>query len=790
MLAASLSWRTVYGQFITPGISDEEVNYTVELNEVAAVTRRELERAEAFLKNQQWEEAVETFRRIIEEDSDRVIAVDYGSAPVQPSSSVHIPVREFCQMRLARQAIEAPEALKLYRQRVDPVVRELLNRAKPIRDIATLRRVIRTMFASSHGDDALFVLGEIELERGNFASARGLWERISPSLRTPQERNTLLASPPGQPLWLALHGVDVVTNWNELAPALEHRVGAGSWYVYPDTDLDLADVRARLVLVSILEGSHERAEIELSIFERLHPGAEGVIAGKTGHYSELLTLLCRQSNAWTDKKPNSAWPTFAGSQSRTRQADREVDVGGRVLWTYAFEKTFHYANEPQDESGFPRNVFNSPERSLTRSPILSYHPVVVDDTVFFNDSQHVFALDLFTGEPAAPADISSRQAGVVYVPPAQEAAAAVDLAFGNRDLGAPRFTLNVQNKQLFARVGSAVTGELAETPGWRQQGYLVTLDLKAGFKQLHDPIKPDGPEWAFEGAPVSDGSRLYVAMRQSEIRAVSYVVCFDLHTGEQLWRRKICSAETTGHGQRREITHNLLTLAEGSLYYNSNLGAIAALSVPDGEIQWVTRYRRVSRRRTDERQDPRFLRDLNPCVFHKGMLITFPTDGNQVFAIDSMSGQLLWATPEDSTPDVAHLLGITKDDRLVLSGAYLYWLDANSGRFLAQFPENAYFAEGRSLPNPHGMGRGILAGDMIYWPTQTNTAGGTETQETEIQLLRQRLERTERAWQAVRVREIDLSAQVGEIPVRGANLTVSNGVLILATPQHLIALGE
>jgi hypothetical protein len=225
------------------------------------------------------------------------------------------------------------------------------------------------------------------------------------------------------------------------------------------------------------------------------------------------------------------------------------------------------------------------------------------------------------------------------------------------------------------------------------------------------------------------------------------------------------------------------------LYYNTNLGAVAALSIPDGEVKWITRYPRVTRRRDEQRQDARFLRDLNPCVFHKGIMLTFPTDGNQIFALDAMSGQFLWATPEESTPDVAHLLGVA-DDNLIVSGAYLYWLNVNSGRFLAQFPENASFSEGKALPDLHGAGRGVLVGDAIYWPTQTATDAASETHQMQIQVLRQRLTRTERAWQAERLREIDLAPRVPGVPLDGANLVISDGVLLLATPQHLIAFGE
>ena len=48
------------GQFFDPALADPVVTFNVELNEAASATRRELERAEAFLNNEQWDEAIET----------------------------------------------------------------------------------------------------------------------------------------------------------------------------------------------------------------------------------------------------------------------------------------------------------------------------------------------------------------------------------------------------------------------------------------------------------------------------------------------------------------------------------------------------------------------------------------------------------------------------------------------------------------------------------------------------------------------------------------------------------
>src|SRR5262249_33191259 len=60
---------------------------------------------------------------------------------------------------------------------------------------------------------------------------------------------------------------------------------------FPDSQLDLADVDMRLVLASIMEGSHDRAERELKHFAERHPESKGVLGGKRVHYVTTLTEL-------------------------------------------------------------------------------------------------------------------------------------------------------------------------------------------------------------------------------------------------------------------------------------------------------------------------------------------------------------------------------------------------------------------------------------------------------------------------------------------------------------------
>ena len=99
--------------------------------------------------------------------------------------------------------------------------------------------------------------------------------------------------------------------------------------------------------------------------------------------------------------------------------------------------------------------------------------------------------------------------------------------------------------------------------------------------------------WAFEGAPVADAAGVYVAMRRNDIRPQAHVACFDSQSGRLRWRRFVCGAETPARGIFHQCTHNLLTLHGETLYYNTNLGAVAALSTEQGRLHWVSLYPRA-----------------------------------------------------------------------------------------------------------------------------------------------------------------------------------------------------
>jgi outer membrane protein assembly factor BamB len=684
---ATVVWRPAMAQLITFGAGGRFVLAEgVELDRADGAVLAQLERVKAFLADRKWDEALETLNRIMEDSEGKLLGV---------AENRFVGLREYCQMQIAALP---PEALKLYRANIDPVSRKWYEEGIAEHDPRLLRKVVDQAFAGSWGDDALLALGDMAIESGDYTGARWHWERIIP-----------------------------------------HPQAAGqtaTWPGYPDTDIDPAAIRARLVLASILEGSAARARDELDQFKRLHGRASGRLGGMEVNYAEALGKLLSASASWPAGAHNFDWPTFAGSPARNAAAPQKLDFGS-VAWRAPLPQAV--APTPNVVETFAPNV----------SALPSYHPVIVGDMALVNTCREILALRLSTGKP-----YWNRAEAAIFRDQLDQSAA--DLALPSGTLGAPRFTLTVFGGKVYAYIGTGITSLAQGQSADVRPGHLVCLDLAAEGRLLWKIAPEQG--WTFDGSPVADGAGVYVAMRRIDIRPRAYVACFDPISGRMRWRQFVASAETPALGRNCQITHDLLTLAGDSIYFNTNLGAVAALGIDDGRIQWLRLYPRL-RQGNLAQLAPNWLRDLNPCLYHQGVLYVAPADSPQIFAFDAQTGMILWQTG-DQTEWALDLLGAT-DDYLIAGGKKLYWIglkDEDRGRIKRVWPE------GNDKP---GFGRGIISGDCILCPTREK-----------ILIF------------DVKTAQPRKTIELVPRDAQGGNLLVTDLGLLIATDKELIALGK
>ena len=144
------------------------------------------------------------------------------------------------------------------------------------------------------------------------------------------------------------------------------------------------------------------------------------------------------------------------------------------------------------------------------------------------------------------------------------------------------------------------------------------------------------------------------------------------------------------------------------LYYLTNLGSVVAIEAETGATRWVATYPRQEANHFGRGGE----RDLNPAVVHEGKVIVAPSDADAIYAFDAASGRLLWKTePIADDVKLSHVLGVAKG-RLVVTGDRVLLFDVQTGKLVSTWPDSG----NKSM---EGYGRGLLAGDLIYWPTKT-----------------------------------------------------------------------
>ncbi len=666
------------------------------------VAAKMLGAARDYLAARQWDDAIDLLRQIADQHGERLVASETGR---------YINVQTITDILIANMP---PEGLKSYRAKIDPQARRWFETAKRLRDEEGLEKIVRKAFLSSYGDEALLLLGELAWEAGALPRARNYWEKLLPAATS--------------------------ATAGDLPQALK----------YPDSEIDLAQVQARLVLCRLMQGNLHRGRIEFAAFQEAYPLASGMLAGRQGNLAEILKSLLE--NAQEPPLPSfpTATATFAGNPTRNQVFPDSVDVGG-IAWSVPL-KPMRIERSSRSED-LLQNGFDRPERGPAALPtnVLSYYPVVWKNFTFYCDDTAVFACDLAADRGGKPAWGNE---SAIYKLPAEPDG---QHAPARPRAGLPRFTLSIDGERLFARLGAL------SAPAGRNRSFrpavsaLICLNLarQGDLEWMIESkdIEPDGGKWVFDGAPVASAGRVYVTLHRNDPQLQLNVACFDAATGRLIWNKKVCGGVESIAGDVDEIRHQVLTLLGDRLYYCTNLGAIAAIDARDGAMRWVATYPRVESE-TIAAFNKRQQHGPNPCVFHDGLIFAAPTDSDRLLAYDAETGILKWENELNGR--VHQLLGIS-GTRLIAAGEMLWALDVDTGRVVWRI--------GRSDPEAATWGRGLLAGDMVYWPRRE-----------EILLV-------DLASGEIR-RRIDLARHYGLIG--GGNLTIADGMLLLAQSDRLL----
>jgi outer membrane protein assembly factor BamB/tetratricopeptide (TPR) repeat protein len=680
-------------------------------------------------RDHQWSEAIDIYQRVIEQFGDKVAKLPKDEPGSDRSAEfvLFVDGRKICHRALAHMP---REARKLFRDRVDSIAERWFRQGKSDGDAALLRRVVDQAFCCSWGDDALELLGDLAFQDGRFAEALGHYG------------------------WL-----------------VSDRVDDPDVLVHPDPSVDLACVAAKQLLARAALGEDPPTRSDIDEFARRYPNARGSLAGRQGEYTEILQAALSSDHLAAPSQPDSRWPTFGGSLRRTKVAPGPLDAGS-IQWRVELDRVA----VSRVSAGFGPRMAMQTQTPAER--LLAFHPIVLGDQVIVADGSRVLAYNL-NDRPSEVEGLPSRLIEPAWKHDPESGAQAPQAM---RIVGSiPRYTLTAVGHRIFVRTGVTSppyfpgVGPLPSRGAssivaldWNTQGKLL-WEQKSSAVVLPNrpPDRSSNRTVSFEGTPVADARNVYVALTDRREQTATYIACLDADTGTSRWVRYLGTASSTdgdnfigfggmagpfSGGGSGDYNHRLLSLNGPTLYYQTNLGALIALEAETGATLWVATYPRQEPDHAGSGSE----RDLNPAVIDAGLVFVAPSDANAIFAFDAHSGRLRWKSdPIASDVKLSHLLGVAKG-RLIATGDRVLWFDAKSGRLLHAWPDSARAFE--------GYGRGLLAGDQIYWPTKT-----------EIQVLDQR--------SGLRGPPIRLQ---DTYHIRGGNLVAGDGYLIVAQADGLV----
>ncbi|MDB5390892.1 MAG: hypothetical protein JWM11_6538 [Planctomycetaceae bacterium] len=596
------------------------------------------------------------------------------------------------------------EGLKIYREQFDPLFRPTFETGRETLDEQLLQKVVDQGYCCTFGDDALLLLGDLAWDAGDIWRARSYWEQLLPPLQ-PKE--------PGEPVILL---------------------------AYPDSDVDRSLVLGRLALCGIQAGRLDAARRILGRLVETQPDAVGHLAGRTGPIREIVQDAIDAAQRAPAPLHSSLFATFGGHPRRFDRVQQTSEIG-----------TLRWRAELRSFGGELRRGFIHGGAGGA-----CYFPVVYGDILLVHDGESIYAYRLETGEPVWPAEDGS--AKIFSVEDLEPGAA--NRGFGDRPLaniGLPRFTMTVSDGRLYVRMGSVhpLSGDRGSV--------LVCLDLahrdgKLVWNTFASTIETGDADWNFEGSPLVIENHVYVGLRRSNPQPQSNVACFDAATGKLIWNRKLCVGSANPNIPDFDVNQHLLTWGDGTLYYATHMGAIAAIDPDSGATKWLVTYPRVEDPRFRHELDARLRRGPLPAMFADGTLYVAPLDSDDLLAIEAETGVVKWTRSFQSP--IQSLLGVSQG-LVYVSGAQLWAVSAQSGRIV--WPQ-----AGDREPEAAGFGRGLLVGDSIYWPNFE-----------EILVVDQ-------VSGAVRQR-FPLTAGHGQ---SGGNLLLVDGYLVVAQPNRIAVFGD
>lgn len=261
---------------------------------------------------------------------------------------------------------------------------------------------------------------------------------------------------------------------------------------------------------------------------------------------------------------------------------------------------------------------------------------------------------------------------------------------------------------------------------------LFAFDRTKGGKLLwghwdHERDRWQGHDAA--GPPLIYGDTVIVPSHDQTGAIAYYLSCYELKTGQLLWRRLICSSqgEVNMFGNaRKEFAAAPLTIDDGIIYGTTNLGVCFAADARTGDLRWITAYEVIPlppTRLTGQQAREAFFANSPPSITD-GVIACMPLDSAYALGIDMQTGTILWRVYYRirGGVDLRWLLG-SMDDEFFFGGLGVLAVKARPGSDQSEAaarvvrgPESLGLDQyGRT--SIYGIPLGALTSNRIYFST-------------------------------------------------------------------------
>ncbi|MFW6162740.1 MAG: PQQ-binding-like beta-propeller repeat protein, partial [Planctomycetota bacterium] len=371
-------------------------------------------------------------------------------------------------------------------------------------------------------------------------------------------------------------------------------------------------------------------------------------------------------------------PVLGGDASHAR-LPQGVDEVGEAMWTRPVEAA---AVTDAGRRAFER-------RGLPVPHVL--HPTVSDGRLFVANDATVYARDAATGRaawmyPDGPLVSRGLRLGeAVHAP-----ACAAGRVFVRLEDGVAAFEA-ASGRLLWRRRFERRERQPREEEEGADEGDEAGKEAPLGSREL-----------VFATPPVPARGLVVFGRTALGEEAESELVALDARDGQEMWRTFLCSRSLAAFLAMGAVG-NPPAVAGGTVYYCSNLGALAAVDLRTGRIRWVRRYTAYRGRLRQSIIERSHRWANNPVVVHRGLVFAAPQDCAWLLAVDAVDGGLAWKVPRAGG---RYLVG-AEGDRLLTVGREAVALDVRTAKRLWATPVEETLA-----------GRPALCPGRMFIPTE------------------------------------------------------------------------